>query len=110
MDGVPKGTLSRHMTGKNKVATLTTRFHGRQKTFDDEVERELVEHCVQMESMYFGLRIDDVRKLAYDLAEANNVPHTFNHEKKMAGKKWFYSFMRRHTELSVRIPESTSIA
>ncbi|ESN95622.1 hypothetical protein HELRODRAFT_86484 [Helobdella robusta] len=28
----------------------------------------------------------------------------------MAGKKWFYSFMRRHPELSLREPESTSMA
>jgi hypothetical protein len=28
----------------------------------------------------------------------------------MAGKKWFYGFMRCHPELSVRQPESTSIA
>lgn len=108
--GVPKRTLCRHMTGKNKVATLSTKFHGRQTTFSVEMENELVQHCLTLESMYFGMRIDDVRKLAYDLAEANHMEHTFNHETKMTGKKWFYAFMRRHSELSVRVPESTSIA
>ena len=110
MYGVPKGTLSRHLSGKNKIATLSTKFHGRRKTFDADMEKDLVQHCLALESMYFGMRIDDVRKLAYDLAKANDVQHTFNHEKKMAGKKWFYSFMRRNKELSIRVPESTSIA
>ena len=31
-------------------------------------------------------------------------------KKKMAGKKWYYSFMRRHPELSLREPENTSLA
>jgi len=110
MYGVPKGTLSRHLSGKNKIATLSTKFYGRRKTFDADMEKDLVQHCLALESMYFGMRIDDIRKLAYDLAEANDVQHTFSHEKKMAGKKWFYSFMRRNKELSIRVPESTSIA
>ena len=28
----------------------------------------------------------------------------------MAGKKWYYNFMRRHKELSLRQPEATSMA
>jgi len=108
--GVPKATLSRHMNGKNEVANLEIKFHGSETTLGEQLDRELAEHCLLLESMYFGLRIDDIRKLAFDLAEANNVPHKFNREKGMAGKKWFYSFMQRHQELSVREPESTYIA
>ena len=60
--------------------------------------------------MFFSMSAIEVRKLAYQLAEANNMRHSFNQDKKAAGKKWFYSFMRRHTELSLRQPEPTSMA
>ena len=76
----------------------------------DDVETELVEHCLTLESMYFGMRIDDLRHLAFDVAEANNIEHSFNQQTRMAGKKWYYSFMRRHPQLSLREPESTSMA
>ncbi|XP_065642522.1 uncharacterized protein LOC136074146 [Hydra vulgaris] len=60
--------------------------------------------------MYFGLRIDDLLRLAFDIAEANNITHNFNKQTRMAGKKWYYAFMQRHPQLSLRGPESTSIA
>jgi len=76
--GVPKSTLSRHMTGKNKVATGEIKFHGHACALPDDVEEELVEHCLTLESMYFGLRIDDLRWLAFDVVEANSIEHCFN--------------------------------
>ena len=103
--GVPIGTLSRHMTGKKKVSNLSDKVHGRVKTFSTELETELVNHLLTLESMYFGLRIDEVRKLAFDLAESNGIMHVFNKESGMTGKKWFYSFLKRHPELSIRTPD-----
>ena len=97
------------MTGKNKVAIGDVKFHSHARALPDEVERDSVEHCLTSESMYFGLRIDDLRRLAYDVAEANNIEHSFNIESQMAGKKWYYVFMRRHPKLSLREPESTSL-
>ncbi|KAJ8938673.1 hypothetical protein NQ314_011374 [Rhamnusium bicolor] len=55
-----------------------------------------------------GLTIRDIRKLAFDLAEKNNISHQFNREKKIAGKKWYYKFTRRHRNL-LRQPKSTSL-
>ena len=63
-----------------------------------------------LERHFYGLRIEDVRRLAYQPAERNELKHNFNAETEMGGKKWFYSFMKRHPELSVRQPESTSMA
>lgn len=108
--GIPKSTLSRHISEKNKIAKMGVKYYGHAPTFDLEMEEEIVGHCLRLESMYFGLRIEDLRRLAFDLAKANNVKHSFNVEKGMAGKKWFYGFMKRHPSLSVREPESTSLA
>jgi len=30
--------------------------------------------------MYFGLRIDDLHRLAFDVAKANSIEHCFNKE------------------------------
>ncbi|XP_070188805.1 uncharacterized protein [Littorina saxatilis] len=48
--------------------------------------------------------------LAFEIADINGMSHTFNKEKKMAGKKWYQMFMRRHPEISLRLPEPTSLA
>ncbi|KAJ4443582.1 hypothetical protein ANN_05256 [Periplaneta americana] len=51
----------------------------------------------------------ELRLLAFDVAERNEIPHIFNKEK-IAGKKWYCTFMRRHPELIFRQPESISFA
>ena len=49
-------------------------------------------------------------KLAYEVAEKNDIPHGFNIVSKMAGKTWYRKFMLRHPEISLRHPEATSVA
>jgi hypothetical protein len=44
------------------------------------------------------------------VAEKYKFLHTFNKEKKLARNKWFYAFMRRKPQLSVRQPQATSLA
>ena len=63
-----------------------------------------------MDSRLFGLTIDEVRSLAFELAEKNNLLHNFSKTKKMAGKCWFYSFLKRNPEISLRSAEPTSLA
>ena len=103
--GLPKSTLSRLVKRKNKFAKGNIKHHGHECIFTEEHERELVNHCLSPEAMYFGLCIEDLRRLAFDLTEANALQHCFNKEDKMAGKKWYYVFMKRHPE-----PEGTSMA
>lgn len=107
---VPRTTLKRHLAGINKYAIEARKHFGHPVDLTPELEEQLVQHTLTLESMFFGMSAHDVRKLAYQLAEANEMHHSFNAEKKTAGKKWFYSFMRRHPELSLRQPEATSLA
>ena len=60
--------------------------------------------------MFYGLTPVDARKLAFEIADINNVPTRFNDEKKIAGNAWLSGFLERHPELSIRIPEPTSLA
>lgn len=57
--------------------------------------------------MYDGPR--GLRKAAFEYAERNKMKHPFNTVKKEAGKDWFYGFLKRNPEISIRVPEATSI-
>lgn len=107
--GIPKPTIIRHSKKKNKFANDSNIQKGGPTTFDSNFERILVEHILQLENHMFGLTIKAVRRLAFDVAESNKISNRFKKEKGMAGKSWFYSFKKRHPELSIRQPESTSL-
>jgi hypothetical protein len=48
--------------------------------------------------------------LAFQLADVNKAPNRFNKEKKQAGKERLNIVLKRHSEISVRTSEPTSIA
>ena len=108
--GVPKATLKRHLYGSNKHANREIKKLGRQQVLPLHVEEELVKHLVAMENMFFGVTRKELMKLAYEVAEKNDIPHGFNRIAKMAGKTWYRKFMLRHPEISLRQPEATSVA
>ncbi|XP_074037775.1 uncharacterized protein [Leptinotarsa decemlineata] len=61
--------------------------------------------------MNYGLTYQMLRTLAYDYALKleRNIPNSWV-ANKTAGIDWIQGFMRRHTELSLRKPENTSIS
>lgn len=62
-----------------------------------------------MEKTFYGLTRNDVRRLAFQLAEMNNIQHPFANG--IAGRAWFDHFMnRKKKKLSVRMPTGTSYA
>ena len=102
---IPKPTLRRHFKGLNKTLTFE-----RSKDLIEKMKKELVKHVLNLESSFFGITATELRKLAYQFAEKYKVHHRFNREIEMAGKKWYYKFMRDNPCLSLRTPEATSIA
>ncbi|KAJ8964512.1 hypothetical protein NQ314_004801 [Rhamnusium bicolor] len=107
---IPKPTLKRHLNSVNVKANEGHKALGRRNVFTDELEHELECHILALEEMFFGITITDIRKAAYRLTDLNNIKHNFNKNKEMAGKKWFYGFMHRHPNISLRQPKSTSLA
>lgn len=107
---IPKPTFKRHLLGSNRKAKDGTKSLGRLTVFSAEIEKQLEVQILKMEECFYGLTITDIRRAAFDFAEKNGIPNNFNKVKKTAGKAWFYSFMRRHPNLSLRQPESTSLA
>ena len=106
--GVPKSTLHRRITGTNKLVHGTCKGMGHMKTvLPPAIEDDLVRHIHLTESMLFGLSVDDIRCLAYQLAEANGINHPFNTVTKKAGWDWLASFRKRHPSVVLRTPEAT---
>lgn len=99
MYGLPKATLKRRLDGVNKKAKGDVQIVGSEGDLPPELESELCQHILEMES-----------RLAFDLAKKNKIKHLFHKEKKTAGKKWYYAFMKRHIRLSLRQPRATSMS
>jgi len=83
---VPKTTVKRHLAGINKFAVEATKHFGHPVDLSAEMEEQLVQHVLKLEEMMFDISAVEVRKLAYQLAEANAMTHSFNKNKKEAGK------------------------
>lgn len=93
--GIPQATLRRRVQGKNKQLTGVEKGLGRyQTTFSRELEIDLVSHIKELESRLFGLTLDDVRRLAFQLAERNGIHHRYNKDTRMAGKRLIYIFKK----------------
>ncbi|GBO04099.1 hypothetical protein AVEN_70907-1 [Araneus ventricosus] len=75
----------------------------------DEMERELAQHCKDLNSMFYGLTRKHMVKVAFEYADVNGVAGIFNNVRKSDGKDWLKSFCNRHN-LSVRNPEKCSVA
>ena len=72
----------------------------------------IVEYLLKASDIYlFGLSPKECRKLAYRFATANRIeiPESW-YDKQQAGPDWLTSFLKRHRQLSLRTPESTSLA
>ncbi|XP_072380494.1 uncharacterized protein [Diabrotica undecimpunctata] len=108
--GVPKDTLERYVKSDKTPEELVGISIGRGPILPLELENELVEYALTMEQRYFGLRARDIKRLAFQLAIRNSLPHPFSGVKKSAGKKWLRLFLKRHPTLSMRTPQGMSCA
>lgn len=69
--------------------------------FTEAQEEELMKHLLEMEQQFFGLTRYEFRRLVYSYAEANNIKHSFNREKGVAGKDWLNGFLKKKTARSI---------
>lgn len=86
-------------------------YSGNRRILSADEEMLLSDYLKQSCRMYFGLSSEEVRKLAFEFAFMNNKNLPSNWiEKSTAGIDWFQGFMKRHSDISLRQPEATSIA
>lgn len=82
---------------------------GRKPIFTTELGKEIADHVLELARLYYGLTPIKLRKLIFEFAEAKNVNHTFNTDKKLAGKDWLRLFLKRNPQITLRQPEGTSL-
>jgi transposase-like protein len=79
--------------------------------FNTEEEAKLEQYILKCSRINFGLSPKEIRKLAYQYAVAIKAKMPENWTKNLiAGQDWFSKFMKRHSTLSLRTPEATSLA
>lgn len=78
-------------------------------SFKPTFEDMLVAHMRDLDSRLIPLAKTEFLKIAYDLANSLNLPHRLNKEKKMAGKDFYKSFMKRNPDFAYRKLQSTTL-
>lgn len=106
---IPEATLRRHLKIRNNVRQQKSISLGRAPIFTSQQENEILQHVQNMAKLFFGITKEELCRLVYKYAEANNIKHNFNRTKEMAGHDWYKNFLRRNNGISLRKPESTSV-
>ncbi|KAJ4451892.1 hypothetical protein ANN_03370 [Periplaneta americana] len=70
----------------------------------------MANHINLLANIFYGISPTDLCRAAYEFAEHNGIKHTFNKHSRMAGRDWLNGFLRRNPFISVRKPETISVA
>ncbi|CAK1602061.1 unnamed protein product [Parnassius mnemosyne] len=105
--GLAYANLYRHIKS-GKVTPKLGRFR---PVFSEYEEIELMTYLKEMDSVFFGLTRDEFKNLVYTYAKKNNLSYPKSWDKyEKAGDDWLQSFLSRHTDITLRTAEATSVA
>ena len=107
---IPRTTLRDHVHKRIRKKSGTIPRPGKRGTLgvlSDSLENEVVAYVKKMSEIFYGLTRMDVRRLVFEIAEKKGLKHGFHDG--VAGEKWFRLFCKRHPDMTLRTPESTSI-
>lgn len=118
---IPKSTLQRYVIKSKNLnfdfesseQDINISFkpnYDNRKIFTSEEEAMLSDYLQQAAKLHHGLPPAEARKLAYEYAKQLNKAPLSWQEKQCAGSDWLDGFMRRAGNISLRKPESTSLA
>lgn len=99
--GIPWSTLKRYLEREED----SVRKMGRPYALPSDLELRLYNYIIEMQELGFGLTVFQIRKYAYDLAEATGRENFLPSAKRIASKWWWNSFKARYN-LCLRVPEN----
>lgn len=75
---------------------------GAKSILNAQQENDLEDKIIRFAQKGFPLTSKVLRRTVYKFCERLGVRHKFNNERKLAGKEWFRSFLKRHPNISQR--------
>ncbi|KAJ2953866.1 hypothetical protein O0L34_g1494 [Tuta absoluta] len=69
------------------------------RVFTESQEKDLVGYIKSMQQFFLGVSRRDIREIAFQYAEDNNLNHPFDTNTRMAGEDWVRNFLKRNPEL-----------
>jgi hypothetical protein len=113
---VPRTTLQRYVaaTKTNNELQQDTNFDKgstKNRVFTDDLEKQLESYLLEASRQLHGLTRADLQLLAYEYAQKNKCryPRSWDTKEK-AGLDWVDGFLSRHSRLSIRKPQPTSLS
>ena len=82
------------------------------RVLSPQQEDHIAAYAIRIAKMFYGLPVPDFRRLVYQYAVACNstaIPDVWE-EKGMATRDWYYAYMTRHPNLTLKAPEGMAIA
>ena len=101
--GVPKSTLHDHYSGKAKGYR-----RGPTPYLTVTEEQELVDWALHMGRIRYGRTREQISMMVKKLLDKDGRQNPFVDNR--PGKDWWYAFLRRHPELTMRTPEHLQLA
>ena len=94
-----------------EVSLRKYRYFNNRSIFNISQEILLAEYLLKASALYYGLSTNEVKSLAYEYAAklGLKIPNSWVAAKK-AGSGWLFGFIKRHPNLTLRTPESTSLS
>lgn len=107
---VPKSILFRlRLQTEASRQEVSSNKMSRKSILPENLEKELVKYLLLMETKFYCLTRNDIRRMAYHLAERNHIPNPFTGY--IASRAWFDHFINRYKDkLSIRKHCGISIA
>ena len=107
--GLPAETFRKRLVGPLRgIFIKLSGGKGQPRIFTKDQETELSSHISSFAQAGFPFTRREIRFLAYEYAEANNI-QGFNECTREVGKHWMELFMERHEELTLKKPKLLSI-
>ena len=110
---VPLKSLRRRCNGQFKQFPIVQQYKKQlgpiPTVLSEAQEIELESYIVAMDNAFYGLSINELRKVVYEYCERIKIKHPFNKTNQMAGRDFVASFFKRRPSLSLRKPEGVSL-
>ena len=74
-----------------------------------EQEDQLVKYVTDMDTVFFGLTINDIQRIVFQFVVKNNISHPFNLVTGLAGRDSVEGFLKRNPSLSLRKPQGVAL-